>query len=259
VESIPSNTPATTGEEAKARELVTANTTLKCIERESRLTMPDEQQALSHVCGFGAAALSLTPDPVKGTDGEATWQALGERLKQQLTSEEYDSAKRRTFSGFDTSPAVISAMHDALGRLVEPSDATALKPGRAKGSFTAAAPESMRFIGVELVGISGRITHALHPGADICIESYDETQLPAGSVDCGIGNPPVADIKLNHHRRKLPRHDFFIAKSLDAVKRGGVLALVTSHFTLDKQNAAARAVIVKGRPPERHPAARLCV
>jgi hypothetical protein len=259
VESIPRNKSATTGEEVKARELVTANTTLKRIKRESHLTTPDEQQALSHFGGFGAVALSLTPNPVKGTYGEVTWQTLGEHLKQQLTPEEYDSAMRTTFCGFDTSPAVNSAKHDALARLVVPSDATALEPGSATGSFMAADPESMCFIGVELVGLSGHIARALHPGADVRIKSYAELQLPAGSVDCVIGNPPFADIKLNHHVRKLPRHDFFIAKSLDALKRGGVLALVTSHFTLDKQNAAARAAIVEGRLPERHLAARLCV
>src|SRR3954447_22740878 len=98
----------------------------------------------------------------------------------------------------------------------------------------------MRCIGVELDSISGRIARALHPTADIRIESFRDTRLPDASVDAVIGNPPFADVRLDYRGMKLPLHDFFIAKSLDAVKPGGILALVTSHYTLDKVNAAAR-------------------
>ena len=88
--------------------------------------------------------------------------------------------------------------------------------------------------------ISGRIARALHPDADIRIESFRDTKLPDGSIDAVIGNPPFADVQLDYRGQKLPLHDFFFAKSLDALKPGGVLALVTSHYTLDKQNAATR-------------------
>src|SRR4029077_3387328 len=96
------------------------------------------------------------------------------------------------------------------------------------------------FIGIELDNISGRIARALHPGHDIRIESFADTKLPVGKIDAAIGNVPFADLKLDYHGQKLSLHDFFFAKSIDALKPGGILAMVTSHFTLDKQNAAIR-------------------
>ena len=98
----------------------------------------------------------------------------------------------------------------------------------------------MRFIGVELDSISGRIARALHPDHDIRIENFRDTRLPEGRIDAVIGNVPFADLKLDYRGQKLSLHDFFFAKSVDALKPGGVLALVTTHFTLDKQNAAIR-------------------
>ena len=97
-----------------------------------------------------------------------------------------------------------------------------------------------RFIGVELDSISGRIARALHPDQDIRIESFRDTKLPEDRIDAVIGNVPFADLKLDYHGQKISLHDYFFAKSIDALKPGGVLALVTSHFTLDKQNAAIR-------------------
>jgi hypothetical protein len=227
-----------TGEKAKARDILAAIRTLQRIEREQRPATPDERQALARFGGFGAVALGIFPDPVKGAYKDATWQALGEELKSLLSPEEYDSAKRTTFTAFYTSPTVITAMHDALARLGVPPNATVLEPGCGSGNFMAHAPAGQRFIGVELDSISGRIARALHPDADIRIESFRDTKLPP--VDAVIGNVPFADVKLDFHGQKLSLHDFFIAKSVDALKPGGVLALVTSHFTLDKQNGAAR-------------------
>src|SRR5271156_833857 len=102
------------------------------------------------------------------------------------------------------------------------------------------APEETRFIGVELDRISGHIARALHPDQDIRIENFRDTRLPEGKIDAVIGNVPFAAVKLDYRGQKLSLHDFFFAKSIDALKPGGVLALVTSHFTLDKQNAAIR-------------------
>jgi type I restriction-modification system DNA methylase subunit len=102
------------------------------------------------------------------------------------------------------------------------------------------AQNGTRFIGVELDSISGRIAKALHGEHDIRIENFRDTRLPEGRIDAVIGNVPFADLKLDYHGQKLSLHDFFFAKSIDALKPGGVLALVTSHFTLDKQNAAIR-------------------
>src|SRR5437016_10910555 len=100
--------------------------------------------------------------------------------------------------------------------------------------------EGTRFIGVELDSISGRIAKALHPHADIRIENFRDTRLPEDRIDAVIGNVPFADLKLDHHGQRFSLHDYFFAKSIDALKPGGVLALVPSPFTLDKQNAAIR-------------------
>jgi N12 class adenine-specific DNA methylase len=102
------------------------------------------------------------------------------------------------------------------------------------------APEGMLFIGVELDSISGRIAKALHPDQDIRIENFRDNRLPDDRIDAVIGNVPFADLKLDYRGQKLSLHDYFFAKSIDALKPSGVLALVTTHFTLDKQNAAIR-------------------
>ena len=98
----------------------------------------------------------------------------------------------------------------------------------------------MRFIGVELDRLSGRIARVLYPGHDIRIENFRDTRLPEGRIDAVIGNVPFADLRLDYGGMRLALHDFFLAKSLDALKPGGILALVTSHYTLDKQDPALR-------------------
>ena len=238
--------PIATGEKAKARDIIAA---IRTLEAHRAGAAPGHA---GRAAGTRPASAASAPSPCRSSPTrsrarykDAAWQALGEELKSLLTPEEYDSAKRTTFNAFYTSPVVIAAMHDALARLGVPADATVLEPGCGTGNFMAAAPAGMRFIGVELDCISGRIARALHPGADIRIENFRDTKLPEDRVDAVIGNPPFADVKLDYRGRKLPLHDFFIAKSLDALKPGGILALVTSHFTLDKQNAAAREYLAE--------------
>jgi N12 class adenine-specific DNA methylase len=227
------------GEKSKARDIIAAIRTLKRIEEEQRPATPEERQALARFGGFGAVARSLFPDPVTGryTDG---WQALGEELASLITRDEYDSAKATTFNQFFTSPLVMRAMHAALARLGVPPNALVLEPGCGIGNFMGVAPEVMRFVGIEKDSISGRIARALHPNADIRIENFRDTRLPESRIDAVIGNPPFADVKIEYGGQRLSLHDFFFAKSLDALKPGGILALVTSHFTLDKQNAGLR-------------------
>jgi N12 class adenine-specific DNA methylase len=185
-------------------------------------------------------ALSIFPNPITGKYKDAGWQSLGEELKTLLTPDEYDSAKRTTFNAFYTSPAVIASIHDAIARLGIPDNATILEPGCGIGNFMGGGRGGQRFIGIELDSISGRIARALHPNHDIRIESFRDTRLPEGSIDAAVGNVPFADLKLDYRGQKLSLHDFFFAKSVDALKPGGVLALVTSHYTLDKQSAAIR-------------------
>ncbi|GIK15179.1 MAG: hypothetical protein BroJett003_01430 [Planctomycetota bacterium] len=228
------------GEKGKARDIIAAIRTLKRIEDEQRLASPDEKQVLSRFAGFGPVALSIFPDPVTGNYKDAAWQGLGEELRALLSPAEYDSAKRTTFNAFYTSPTVIAAIHEAITRLGVPGNAVILEPGCGTGNFMSQGSDRYRFIGVELDSVSGRIARALHPDQDIRIESFRDTRLPADRIDAVIGNVPFADIKLDYHGQKLSIHDYFLAKSVDALKPGGVLALVTTHFTLDKQNAAIR-------------------
>lgn len=236
----PGQTGMASGEKAKARDIIAAIRTLKAIEQERRPASTQEKQTLSRFSGFGPVALSIFPEPVSGRYKDAGWQALGEELKTLLTPDEYDSAKRTTFNAFYTSPVVIAGMHDAIRRLGISGTATILEPGCGIGNFMGQGAASQRFIGIELDSISGRIARALYPQADIRIESFRDTKLPEGRIDAVIGNVPFSDLKLDYHGQKLSLHDYFFAKSVDALKPGGVLALVTSHFTLDKQNAAVR-------------------
>ncbi|HVX56727.1 MAG TPA: hypothetical protein VHA37_03265, partial [Candidatus Saccharimonadales bacterium] len=228
------------GDKAKARDIIAAIRTLNRIEQERRHATDDERKILSRFGGFGAVALSLFPDPATGRYKDHGWKVLGDELKSLLTEDEYASARRTTFNAFYTSPIVMQAMHAALSRLGIPATATMLEPGCGIGNFMSVATAGMRFIGVELDSISGRIARALHPDADIRIESFADTRLPQNRIDAVIGNVPFADLKLEYGGRKLALHDFFFAKSLDALKPGGIMALVTSHFTLDKVNADLR-------------------
>src|SRR5262249_36465897 len=136
-------------------------------------------------------------------------------------------------------------MYEALGRFGVSRHATVLEPGCGIGNFMSMAPESMRFIGVEQDRISGRIARVLHPGHDIRIEDFQYPRLPENQIDAVIGNVPFADIKLKYRGQNLSLHSYFIAKSTDALKPGGVLALVTSHFTLDQLNAGLREYVAE--------------
>lgn len=228
------------GEKEKARDILAAIRAANRVEGDSRPATAAEREALAHFAGFGPVALSIFPDPATGHYKDAAWKALGEELKAALSPAEYESAKRTTFNAFYTSPTVIAAIHDGIARLGVPANALVLEPGCGIGNFMRMAPPGMRFIGIELDQISGRIARLLHPDQDIRTENFRDTRLPAEGVDAVIGNVPFADLKLGYRGQKLSLHDYFFAKSIDALKPGGVLALVTTHFTLDKQNAAIR-------------------
>ena len=226
------------GDKSRARDIISAIRTLKAIEREKRPAAADERTTLARFGGFGPVALSIFPDPVTGKYKDTGWEQIGGEMKGLLTPEEYDSAKRTTFSQFFTAPVVMEAMHDALARLGVPADATILEPGCGNGNFLSHGKPSQRFIGVELDSLTGRIARQLHPQADIRIENFRDSKLPP--LDAVIGNVPFADVKVDFKGEHLSLHDFFIAKGVDSLKPGCVLAVVTSHYTMDKQNAAVR-------------------
>lgn len=228
------------GHVQKALDLIAAIRTLKTLEAEQRSPSNDERQVLQRFPGFGPVALSIFPNPVTEQYTNQRWQALGEELTDLLTPSEYASAKRTTFNAFYTSPAVIQAMHAALRQLGLPNDGVVMEPGCGVGNFMGHAGTQQRFIGIELDELSGRIARALYPNHDIRIESFRDTKLPTGQIDGVIGNVPFADLRMEYNGRRYSLHDYFFAKSVDALRPGGVLALVTSHFTLDKQNGALR-------------------
>jgi hypothetical protein len=224
-----------TGEKAKGRDIIAALRALKEIER--REPTENERALLRRFPGFGCVALSIFPDPRTGQFREG-WEQIGRELQELLTEDEYASARRTTFNAFYTSPVVMRAAYAGLDRLGLPADALVLEPGCGAGGFMGAAPAGMRFIGVEMDSVSGRIARALYPGHDIRIENFRDSRLPA--VDAVIGNVPFADIRYEHGPHRFSLHDYFFAKSVDALAPGGVLALVTSRFTLDKLDGSAR-------------------
>ena len=243
MEATPTPTELAGGEKAKAHDILAAIDTLQQLEHDRRTATAEERRVLARFGGFGAVARSLFPNPATGLYKDASWEVLGGKLESLISPAEYISAKRTTFSAYYTSPTVIAAMHRALARLGVPEQASVLEPGCGTGNFLKHAEPGMRFIGVELDSLSGRIAKALHPDHDIRIESFADTRLADGSLDAVIGNPPFANIRLDYRGIRLPLHDFFLAKSLDALKPGGVLVMITSHFSLDKRNAAGRELM----------------
>ena len=228
------------GEKAQARDILAAVRTLKQVEADARLPTEDERHCLNRFWGFGPVALGLFPDPVTGQYRDEAWKKLGTELAERLPPDEYASAKRTTFNAFYTSPTVIKAVHEAIAWLGVPANALVLEPGCGVGNFMAYAPTNMRFIGVELDSISGRIAKALHPHQNIRIESFADTVLPESGIDAAVGNVPFSDLKLDYRGQKLSLHDYFFCKSIDALRPGGILAMVTSHFTLDKRSESVR-------------------
>ena len=152
------------GEKQKAHDILDAIRTLQQIETEQRPATPEERDILGKFPGFGAVALRLFPDPVTGQYKDDSWKALGDELQSLLTPEEYDSAKRTTYTAFYTSPIVMQAMHEAMAQLGLPQEATVLEPGCGAGGFLSLAPEGQRYIGVEMDSLSGRIAKAIYPG-----------------------------------------------------------------------------------------------
>jgi N12 class adenine-specific DNA methylase len=232
--------PSAAGERAKARDILAAIRILNQLDAGNRPATLDERRALARFGGFGAVALTLFPDPVRGTYKDGGWRELGEELQGLLSPADYESAKRTTFNAFYTAPVVMAAMHRTLDGFGVPEDALMLEPGCGIGNFMGHARNGRCFIGVELDRTSGRIARALYPQHDIRIEDFRDTRLPEGRIDAVIGNVPFANITFDHRGQRFSLHDYFIAKATDALRPEGVLALVTSRFTLDKQNASIR-------------------
>ena len=229
------------GPKQKFRANMEAIITLKKIEGEKRTATSEEQDILSRYVGWGGI-------PVAFEEGNAAWAAESMQLKQVLTEEEYRQARASTLNAFYTPPVVIKAMYEALGNMGL-RQGNILEPSCGTGNFMGLVPEEMgrlKMYGVEIDSISGRIAGQLYQKNRISIQGFEHAQYPDSFFDCVIGNVPFGAYKVadtRYDRFSFLIHDYFIAKSLDLVRPGGVVAVVTSSGTMDKQNPSVRQYI----------------
>ena len=229
------------GPKAKYKANMEAIHLLQTLEKEERLAAPEEQEILSRYVGWGGI-------PQAFEENNSSWANEYLELKNTLSSEEYSAARASTLNAFYTSPTVIRSMYEALENMGL-KQGNILEPSCGVGNFMGLIPESMsktNMYGVELDSVSGRIAKQLYQKNKIAIQGFEETSYPDSFFDCVIGNVPfgayqVSDRRYDRHHFMI--HDYFIAKSLDLVRPGGVVAVVTSSGTMDKQNPAVRQYI----------------
>ena len=226
------------GPKAKFKANMEAIRLLKELEQEQRLATSEEQEVLSRYVGWGGI-------PQAFEERNSAWAEEYTQLKGVLTPEEYSAARASTLNAFYTSPTVIKAMYEALGNMGL-KQGNILEPSCGVGNFMGLLPESMsaaNMYGVELDPVSGQIAKQLYQKNRIAVQGFEETSYPDSFFDCVIGNVPfgayqVSDRKYDRYHFMI--HDYFIAKSLDLVRPGGVVAVVTSSGTMDKQNPEVR-------------------
>ena len=226
------------GPKAKFKANMEAIRLLKELEQEQRLATPEEQEVLSRYVGWGGI-------PQAFEERNSAWAEEYTQLKGVLTPEEYSAARASTLNAFYTSPTVIKAMYEALGNMGL-KQGNILEPSCGVGNFMGLLPENMsnaNMYGVELDPVSGQIAKQLYQKNRIAVQGFEETSYTDSFFDCVIGNVPfgayqVSDRKYDRYHFMI--HDYFIAKSLDLVRPGGVVAVVTSSGTMDKQNLEVR-------------------
>ena len=229
------------GPKAKYKANMEAIHLLQTLEKEERLATPEEQEILSRYVGWGGI-------PQAFEESNSSWANEYLELKNTLSPEEYSAARASTLNAFYTSPTVIRSMYEALENMGL-KQGNILEPSCGVGNFMGLIPESMgkaNMYGVELDPVSGRIAKQLYQKNKIAVQGFEETSYPDNFFDCVIGNVPfgayqVSDRRYDRHHFMI--HDYFIAKSLDLVRPGGVVAVVTSSGTMDKQNPAVRQYI----------------
>ena len=229
------------GPKAKYKANMEAIHLLQTLEKEERLATPEEQEILSRYVGWGGI-------PQAFEESNSSWANEYMELKNTLSPEEYSAARASTLNAFYTSPTVIQSMYEALENMGL-KQGNILEPSCGVGNFMGLLPESMsktNMYGVELDPVSGSIAKQLYQKNKIAVQGFEETSYPDSFFDCVIGNVPfgayqVSDRRYDRHHFMI--HDYFIAKSLDLVRPGGVVAVVTSSGTMDKQNPAVRQYI----------------
>ena len=235
------------GPRAKFRMNMEAINTLQAIELEGRTATPAEQEVLSRYVGWGGL-----PQAFDENNGEWTNEFL--ELQAALTPEEYASARKSTLNAHYSRPAIIKAIYEAVENMGFKAG-NILEPSCGIGNFFGLLPESMaasKLYGVELDSISGRIAQQLYPKANIAIRGFEKSGFPDGFFDLAIGNVPFGNYSLvdrRYDREHLLIHDYFFAKTIDAVRAGGVIAFVTSNGisggTMDKKDRRAREYIAR--------------
>ena len=229
------------GPKAKYKANMEAIHLLQTLGKEERLATPEEQEILSRYVGWGGI-------PQAFEENNSSWADEYLELKNTLSPEEYSAARASTLNAFYTSPIVIRSMYEALENMGL-KQGNILEPSCGVGNFMGLIPESMgktNMYGVELDPVSGRIAKQLYQKNKIAVQGFEETSYSDSFFDCVIGNVPfgayqVSDRRYDRHHFMI--HDYFIAKSLDLVRPGGVVAVVTSSGTMDKQNPAVRQYI----------------
>jgi N12 class adenine-specific DNA methylase/adenine-specific DNA methylase len=221
---------------------IAATRTLKSIEAEGRTATSDEQETLSRYVGWGGIPQAFDPN-------NAAWSKEYTELVGALTAEEYEMARASTLNAHYTSPTVIKAIYEAVKNLGFQTG-NILEPACGVGNFFGLLPESMaasRLYGVELDSITGRIAKQLYPNANITVAGFETTNRK-DFFDLAVGNVPFGSYKVfdqAYDKLGFPIHDYFFAKTLDQVRPGGVIAFVTSHYTMDKQSPDVRRYIAQ--------------
>ena len=213
--------------------------TLKTVEAENRTATAEEQAVLAQYVGWGGLADFFDEKNPRYNE-----------LKDLLTDAEYAAARESTLTAFYTPPVVIRGIYTALGQMGF-AQGNILEPACGIGNFLGMLPESMsgsKLYGVELDDLSGRIARQLYQKSGIAVQGYEKTAFPDNFFDVAIGNVPFGQFHVadkRYDRLNFPIHEYFIAKALDQVRPGGVIAVVTSSFTMDKRTASARKYIAQ--------------
>ena len=238
-------TDATLGEagpKTKFRMNMDAIYTLKILENESRNATPEEQETLAKYVGWGGIPEAFDAD-------NSSWIREYKELKAALTDEEYAAARASTLNAHYTSPTVIKAIYEAVGNMGFQTG-NILEPSMGVGNFFGLLPQEMissRLYGVELDSITGRIAQKLYPKADITVAGFETTDR-RDFFDLAVGNVPFGNYKVNdkaYNKLNFSIHDYFFAKTLDQVRPGGVIAFITSRYTMDKQSNEVRKYIAE--------------
>ena len=225
------------GPKQKYARNIEAIRTLFRLEEEHRGATAEEQQVLSQYVGWGGLADAFDP-------GKDNWAKEYAELKGLLSEDEYAAARSSTLNAHYTSPTVIRSIYDAVGRMGFRSG-NILEPSMGVGNFFGMLPDTMqdsRLYGVELDSITGRIAKKLYPQADITVAGFETTDR-RDFYDLAVGNVPFGQYRVNdkaYNKLGFSIHNYFFAKAIDQVRPGGVVAFVTSRYTMDSKDSTAR-------------------